>query len=76
VPRLTPQSWKTLRKVFESEGFRVERISGSHLVMTKPGVARPVVIPMYPLVGIDIIQNNLRTAGLSRGRYLKILGRL
>jgi predicted RNA binding protein YcfA (HicA-like mRNA interferase family) len=76
VSRLTPEPWKTLRKVFEAVGFTVDRIAGSHLVMTKPGVARPVVIPMYPQVGTDIIQSNLRTAGLSREQYLKILASL
>ena len=41
--------------------------------MSKPGIARPVVIPKYAEVGRDIIQSNMRTAGISRERYLQLL---
>ncbi len=41
--------------------------------MIKPGVLRPVIIPKYDSVGLDIIKNNMRTAGLSRADYLKFL---
>jgi len=44
------------------------------MVMPKAGVIRPVVIPKYAAVPIFIIKNNLRTAGMSRERYLKLLG--
>jgi len=44
------------------------------MVMTKPGVIRPVVIPKYAAVPIFIIKNNLRNAGISRERYLELLG--
>ena len=45
------------------------------MVFTKPGVVRPVVIPKYSAVPIFIIKNNLRTAGMSRERYLELLSR-
>ena len=70
--RVTPTDWRTLVKVFEAVGFHTDRISGSHVIMTKPGVARPVVVPKYPEVGRDIILSNLRTAGISRERYLQL----
>jgi len=44
------------------------------MVFTKPDVIRPVVIPKYAAVQVFIIKNNLRTAGISRERYLKLLG--
>ena len=44
------------------------------MVMTKTGVIRPVVIPKYASVPIFIIKNNLRTARMSRERYLELLG--
>jgi hypothetical protein len=43
------------------------------MVFTKPGVTRPVVIPKYASVPVFIIQNNLRTAGMSRRRYFGLL---
>lgn len=72
--KLSPVSYKKLRKVFEAEGFRLVREEGDHMVFTKPGVIRPVVIPKYPAVPIFIIKNNLRSAGMSRERYFDLLG--
>ena len=43
------------------------------MVYTKPGVIRPVVIPMYSAIPVFIIKNNLRTAGISRERYFELL---
>ena len=74
MPRLTPQPWRTLQKVFELDGFTVDRVSGDHVVMTKDGVLRPVIIPKYPEVGLDIIRNNMRTAGMKRKKYFALLG--
>jgi len=45
MPRLKPVSYKQL--VFEAAGFICVRIEGDHMVMTKRGVIRPVVIPKY-----------------------------
>ena len=75
MPRLTPVDWKTLVKVFEAAGFTNDRTRGSHIVMVKEGIARPVIIPMYDEVGRDIIISNLRTAGISRKEYFKLLNK-
>ena len=75
MSRLTPKPWKKLKRVFELAGFQEERTSGDHICMVKPRVARPIVIPKYDAVGLDIISANLRTAGLSRRDYLRLLER-
>lgn len=49
------------------------RQEGDHLIYTKQGVIRPVVIPKYQAVPVFIIKNNLRTAGMSRERYFELL---
>ena len=41
--------------------------------MNKPGVVRPLVIPKYDRVDVDIIKSNLRTAQISREEYFKLL---
>ncbi len=41
--------------------------------MNKPGVARPIVIPKYDRVDVDIIKSNLRTAQISREEYFELL---
>lgn len=73
MSRITPVHWKTLEKVFLAVGFRFARQEGSHRSYVKEGVSRPVVIPTYDEVPISIIKNNLRTAGLSRDDYFKLL---
>jgi predicted RNA binding protein YcfA (HicA-like mRNA interferase family) len=76
MPRLTPENWRTLEAVFLTAGFRFARQEGSHRSYVKPGVARPVVIPVYSSVPVFIIRTNLKTAGLSREQYLELLKRV
>ena len=73
MPRITPQNYKKLVRVFKALGFNVSRETDDHVVMSRANVLRPVVIPKYPEVGRDIILNNIRTAGITRERYLEIL---
>ena len=76
MPRIAPVHWKRLRCVFELDGFVFKkRTDGSHWVGEKPGVARPVVIPEYSEIDLDIIMANMRTAKMKRKRYLELLGR-
>ena len=74
MPKLSPVSYKQLVRVFERDGFRVVRTEGDHMVLVKPGIARPIVIPKYSAVPVFVIKNNLRTAQMSRERYLDLLG--
>ena len=62
-----------MEKVFLAAGFRFARQKGSHRSYVKPGVLRPVVIPTYKEVPVAIIRNNLKTAGISRDDYFKLL---
>lgn len=76
MPKIVPINYKILLKVFEAEGCRGVRHEGSHVVLTKPGIKRPVVIPTYDQIPVFIIKNCLRTAGISRDRYLELIGQL
>jgi predicted RNA binding protein YcfA (HicA-like mRNA interferase family) len=73
MPKLTPVDWKTLVRIFEQDGFKQERQKGSHIVLSKLGVKRAIVIPTYDALGVDIITSNMRTAGMSRERYFELL---
>lgn len=73
MPRLTPIPSRKLRRVFELAGFACVRSEGDHFVYSKPGIPRPVVIPDYNDVPVFVIRNNLRTAGLSREEYFRLL---
>jgi len=73
MPRITPVSAKRLRSVFEKAGFRCVRTEGDHFVYTKAGVIRPIVIPDWAEVPVFIIKNNLRSAGIAREEYFRLL---
>ena len=73
MPRITPIPARRLCKLFEEAGFRRVRSEGGHLVYTKPGVPRPVVIPHRREVPVFVIKNNLRTANISREQYFDLL---
>ena len=73
MPPLRPVDYRTLAKVFEQDGFTFNRQRGDHLIYTKPGVKRPIVIPAYKELPVFIIKNLLRTAGMSRERYFDLL---
>lgn len=72
--RISPVHYLKLVKVFELEGFVVKREKGDHMIMTKSGVKRPVVIKKSPRkVPVTHILTNLKTAGINRDRYFKLL---
>ena len=76
MSRLSPTDWRTLVRIFEADGFTRDRTTGSHVVLSRPDIARPAIIPKYAHVGLDIIENNLCTAGMPRERYFKLFREL
>ena len=75
--KITPIHYLRLVKVFELDGFTVMRQKGDHLILTKPGVSRPVVIKTSPRnVPVTHIMTNLRTAGISSDLYFELLQRV
>ena len=75
MPQIVPVPYQELMRVFEAEGFALVRQRGDHLIYTKAGVKRPLVIPAYRAVPVFIIKNLLRTAGVTRERYFELLGK-
>jgi predicted RNA binding protein YcfA (HicA-like mRNA interferase family) len=73
MPRIGQVCWKVLECIFEKDGFVFKREEGDHRSYVKEGVSRPVVIPKYKEVLIRIIQSNMKTAGMTRGRYFEYL---
>jgi len=72
--RITPVQYHRLVRVFELDGFVVKREKGDHMILTKTGVRRPVVIKKGPReVPVTHILTNLKTAGISRDQYFKLL---
>jgi predicted RNA binding protein YcfA (HicA-like mRNA interferase family) len=73
MPRIAPIHFRKLVRVLEFEGFALARESGDHMIFTKRGVDRPAVVPRYNPLPVFIIKNVLRTARISRERYLELL---
>ncbi|OFV68330.1 MAG: YcfA-like protein [Candidatus Syntrophoarchaeum caldarius] len=72
--KITPISYTLLLKIFEADGFSIVRIKGDHIIMTKPGVKRPLVIKNSPKrVPVTHIRTNMKTAEMSRERYFQLL---
>ena len=75
MAKLAPVRLAVLIRFFESHGFKRARTRGSHITMTKPGIARPVVIPSHRRVSVGVILSNLKTAGLGRRQLLDHIGK-
>ena len=76
MARITPIPYRKLVRVLEMDGFLLAREEGDHMIFTKQGVKRPVVVPRYNPVPVFIIKNTLRTAQISRERYFELLERV
>ncbi len=73
MSRIIPIHYKKLVCVFKKVGFTYARTKGDHLIYTKPGVHRPLVILIDNEVPVFAIKNLIDTAGLSRKEYLALL---
>ena len=70
---MRPVDWKALVKLAKSEGCVFDRQRGSHYIMTKTGLSRPIVIPKRNGLKEDIVLSVGRTLGLDRKQIEKRL---
>ena len=61
-------------EICAGEGCVFDRQRGDHYIMTKPGLARPIVIPIRRDLKEDIVLSIGRTLGLTRKDILNRLG--
>lgn len=71
--RICPTDWKTQVKIFEGYGCIFVRQKGDHLIYDHRKASRPVVIPKYKEIPVTIIHTNMRTVGMNREEYFKLL---
>jgi len=69
-------SWRELRDVAKLAGCIEKRISGDHLIMSRTGMARPLVIKMDNALGEDIVRSNMRTLGIDRKEFERLLNQM
>lgn len=70
---MRPVSWQEFRKVCLRLGCIDSRQRGSHLIMTRAGMARPVVIPKHGNLTPGVLRSNMRTLGIGREELLRLL---
>lgn len=71
--KIIPTDWQTQIKIFEKYGCIFQRQKGSHLIFRYPKAKRAVVIPKHSEVGVTLILNNMKTVGMTREQYFKLL---
>lgn len=76
MARITPLHWRKLLKIFELDGCILVGQTGDHLELKKEGAKRRIVIPKYKDIPVFIIENNIKTAGISRRKYFELLKRV
>lgn len=76
MARITPIHWRKLLKICELEGCILVGQTGDHLELKKMGAKRRIVIPKYRDIPVFIIENNLKTTGISRKRYFELLQKI
>lgn len=76
MARITPIHWRKLLKIFELDGCVLIGQIGDHIELKKEGAKRRIVIPKYRDIPVFIIENNIKTAGISRKRYFELLRKI
>jgi len=75
--KITPIHYEALIKIFELAGFIISRTKGDHIIMTKMGVKRPLVIKTSPrLTPVTHIRTNMTTAGMTREQFFELLEKI
>ena len=68
--------WKKFEKFLLVVGCKFVSEEGDHRKYLKPGILRLIIVPREKDLPQFIILNNLRTLGISRDEYLKIISNL
>ena len=71
---MRPIDWRELVSLCERENCKHDRTKGDHIVMVRPGMARPVVIPKKRDLKEDIVLGIARTLGMTKNAMLEKLG--
>jgi predicted RNA binding protein YcfA (HicA-like mRNA interferase family) len=73
LPRVPRISGDQAVRAFEKDGWRVDRQSGSHIVMLKPGSILSLSIPRHRELGPGLLSDQIKKAGLTLDEFLKLL---
>lgn len=69
-------SGREVVRVLRELGFQIDRVEGSHHMMTKPDYPNTVAVPVHGSKGLPkgTLASIIRSAGVSRKRFFKLAG--
>ena len=73
--RLPVMSGRDAVKAFEEDGWQLVRQAGSHMIMTKPGVAVVLSIPDHRELKRGTLRGLIRKSGLDVPEFLALINR-
>ncbi len=76
MPQVRPIKRRKYEKFLKLVGCELQRTKGDHLIYSRPGLKRPVVITSDSEVPVFHIRTNLRTLGMTVEEYLNIIEKM
>ena len=73
MPPLPVVSGRQARRAFEKAGWTFDRQRGSHMILTKPGVATNLSVPDHRELDRGLLRGLIRDAQLSVDEFLSLL---
>jgi predicted RNA binding protein YcfA (HicA-like mRNA interferase family) len=73
VPELPVISGKEALAAFERLGWKFSRRRSSHCVLTKPGIAVNLSIPMHATVDRGLLKSQIRKANVTADEFIAAL---
>lgn len=73
MPRITPVHWRVLDCIALKAGYKLARVESSHRIYEKADSLRPLVIPSYSEIRVQIIKSLIRTSQIGNAKYFKFL---
>ncbi len=73
MPPLPVISGSAAVRAFERAGWRRERQTGSHIILTKPGLAVNLSVPDHRAVKRGTLRTLIRRAGLTVDEFMELL---
>jgi predicted RNA binding protein YcfA (HicA-like mRNA interferase family) len=73
MAKLRVVSGRQARRAFEKAGWLFDRQRGSHMVLTKPGVAANLSVPDHRELDRGLLRGLIRDAGLTVEEFVALL---
>ena len=73
MPRLPRIAGRQAVSAFERAGFQRRRQRGSHIALTKPGHPQTLSVPDHRELGVGLLRDLIRKAGLTVEEFIDLI---